>query len=65
MCFRKVGYLNRFTFADAEFLRENLRASVDEERLPCRLFMDRFNDFGCELLSDLVGVLREEFTDLF
>ena len=65
MCLRKVDYLNRFAFGDTEFLSENLREPIDEERLSCCLFMDRFNDFRGELLSDLVGVLGKEFTNLF
>ena len=65
VCFCEVCQCNRLSFGDVEFRRQDLRGAVDKKRLSSSLFVECLNDLWCEGLSDFLGILCKEFTDLF
>ena len=64
MCVCKVREGNRFRLRNAHFFREELRQTIDEERLPRRLTMQRLNYLRRERLPNLRRILSKEFVHL-
>ena len=61
---REVREGNRFCLRNAYLLGEYLRKTVDEERLPRCLPMQRLNHLWREGLPDFIGILSKEFLHL-
>ena len=65
VCRCKVRHRYRLALRNVQLLGENLRESVNEERLPGSLLMDSCDNLWHEGLPDFVRILSKQFPHLF